>query len=215
MTLCDVSCIDVFSDGVWQGSKRPRSNQKHEPGSPNFSPYQHPASPQPPHAHGHGHGHSHALQPPSTGATGNSLNGTATTSTIGPTISGSSTSDELLFFDRTKKLLENSGTYDSFLKLLSLFSKDIIDTPTLLSSAEVFLGDGELMVQFREMVSWDVRVATAELGPPGSIRTSAPDTYAARLPDDGQGPSYRRLHETVSCSVSFSFLLSLSLDVGD
>ena len=112
------------------------------------------------------------------------------------------TQDELVFFDRTKKALENSGTYEEFLKLLQLFAKDVINTKTLVDRAEIFL-DGELMAQFKDLLGWDDKQGNIEFGPPGSIRTSAPDPMAPRNPDDGDGPSYRRLPETVR----FTFLL--------
>lgn len=105
--------------------------------------------------------------------------------------------DELLFFDRAKKTLEGDGMYDEFLKLLNLFSRDIIDTKTLVDRAEVFLGDGDLLSQFKGLLSWEER-KTEENIPPGSMRTAAPEYYALLPPEDGQGPSYRRLQDHVS-----------------
>ena len=117
---------------------------------------------------------------------------------VGPPPPVPTANDELMFFDRAKKALESGGTYDEFLKLLNLFSRDIIDTKTLIDRAEIFLGDGDLMAQFKDLLSWDDRVGNRDEGPPGSLRTSAPDYYTARPPDDGQGPSYRRLPDSVS-----------------
>ncbi|KAI0931347.1 hypothetical protein AcW2_000258 [Taiwanofungus camphoratus] len=176
-------------------AKRAKPNHKPEPSSPKFNSFQAPPSPPPVHPHQYQAPsqlppttHTHALQP----------------ANITPNVNGaSSTSEELLFFDRTKKALESGGTYDEFLKLLNLFAKDIIDTKTLIDRAEIFLGDGELMVQFKELMGWDDKVGNIEYGPPGSIRTGPPDPYAARAPDDGQGPSYRRLPESeirLACS---------------
>jgi len=108
------------------------------------------------------------------------------------------TPEELLFFDRTKKALESGGTYEEFLKLLNLFAKDVIDNKTLIDRAEIFLGDGDLMSQFKELMGWDDKHGNVDFGPPGSIRTGPPDPYAAKAPDDGQGPSYRRQPESVS-----------------
>lgn len=111
---------------------------------------------------------------------------------------GISSHDELMFFDRTKKALEATGTYEDFLKLLNLFAKDVIDTKTLVKRAEAFLTEGDLLLQFKELLDWDDKRGNIEYGPPGSIRTSAPDPNAASCPDDDEGPSYRKLPLHVS-----------------
>lgn len=170
-------------------SKKPKHNHK-DPDSPVFSPYAGPASPQlvsaippmgmPPsqlsaqNIHPHHHASSHVLG-----------HGTATSP------------DKLLFFDRAKKALENREIYEEFLKLLSLFSKDVIDSKTLIEHAQVFLGDGDLMVEFKELIGWDAERGI-ENGPPGSIRTGPPEALSALPVDDGEGPSYRRLPDSVS-----------------
>lgn len=108
--------------------------------------------------------------------------------------------DELLFFDRAKKALESRETYDEFLKLLTLFSKDIIDMKMLIERAQSFLGSGDLLTQFKDLMGWDDRIGSKEHGPPGSIRTGPPEALSALPTDDGQGPSYRRLPDSVSHS---------------
>ncbi|KAI0053407.1 hypothetical protein FA95DRAFT_1592176 [Auriscalpium vulgare] len=107
----------------------------------------------------------------------------------------STTQDELMFFDRAKRHLEARDTYDDFLKVLNMYSKDIIDLKQLVTQVEIFLGDGELLVQFKNLLSWDDKKGNVEYGPPGSIRTGPPDPVLPRPVDDGQGPSYRRLPE--------------------
>ncbi|KAI0778618.1 hypothetical protein BD413DRAFT_510540 [Trametes elegans] len=176
-----------------RAAKRAKTNQKPETASPKFSPYQVPHSPQPVNVHVHPAVPApmhppgpHPIRPAS----------------VGPGMPIPSASDELLFFDRAKKALESGGTYDKFLKLLSLFSRDIIDTKTLVDRAEVFL-EGDLMAQFKDLLSWDDKLGNRDEGPPGSLRTGAPDYYTARPPDDGQGPSYRRLPDSevkLACS---------------
>ena len=109
-----------------------------------------------------------------------------------------SSQDELLFFDRTKQALEGEGTYDDFLKLLNLFAQDVINTQTLIEQATHFLGDSDLMVQFKELMGWDEKATNTDFGPPDSIRTRPPDPQAPVCPDDGKGPSYRRLPDYVS-----------------
>lgn len=110
---------------------------------------------------------------------------------------GTTSADKLLFFDRAKKSLENREVYEEFLKLLSLFSKEIIDLKTLVERTKVFLGDGELMTEFKGLVGWDDKVENVEGGPPGSIRTGPPEALLALPVDDGEGPSYRRLPDSV------------------
>lgn len=112
------------------------------------------------------------------------------------------TPDELMFFERAKKTLESRETYDEFLKLLNLFTKDIIDTRTLIESAHMFLGDGELHAQFKDLMGWDERMHGVEYGPPGSIRTGPPESVQAARVDEGQGVSYRRLPASVSGALS-------------
>lgn len=106
------------------------------------------------------------------------------------------------------------GTYDDFLKLLNMYSSEVIELQALVEQADHFLGDvgnGELFAQFKDLVGWDDRSNNTEFGPPDSIRTRAPDPQAASCPDDGQGPSYRRLPIYVSY---FTFYLS-AFDVTD
>ena len=71
-----------------------------------------------------------------------------------------SSQDELIFWDRIKKVLEPMGTYDDFLKLLSLYSSEVVELQALVEQAEHFLGDvgnGELLAQFKDLVGWDDR----------------------------------------------------------
>ena len=74
-----------------------------------------------------------------------------------------------------------------------------MDATVLVQTAEVFLGDGDLMAEFRELVGLDDRTGGAENVPPGSIRVGPPDAMSAMPADDGEGPSYRRLPDSVSC----------------
>ncbi|KAJ7056613.1 histone deacetylase complex, SIN3 component, partial [Mycena amicta] len=110
--------------------------------------------------------------------------------------------DKLLFFDRAKRALENRQMYEDFLKLLSLFSKGVIDMKTLIDRThDAFLGDTDLMDEFKELVGWDDN--TDEKGPPGSVRTGPPEALSALPMGDGEGPSYRKLPESearLACS---------------
>lgn len=102
---------------------------------------------------------------------------------------------QLLFFDRAKKSMEPI-VYDEFLRLLSLFSKEIIDMQTLIDRSRTFLDDDDLMTEFKDLVGWDGR-DKIEKGPPGSIRTGPPEVPTALPVDDGEGPSYRKLPPSV------------------
>jgi paired amphipathic helix protein Sin3a len=64
--------------------------------------------------------------------------------------------DEFSFFDRVKKHLDDREAYTEFLKLLNLFTQEIIDLKTLVSKALLFFGNDEVLVaQFKELVGWD------------------------------------------------------------
>lgn len=114
----------------------------------------------------------------------------------------SSPPNELLFFERAKRTLESKDMYEEFLKLLNLYSKDVIDTKTLIDLAQAFLGDGELLAQFKEIAGYDDRQDNVEYGPPGSIRTGLPEPVSALPADEGEGPSYRRLPDSVSMHIT-------------
>ncbi|EGO30319.1 hypothetical protein SERLADRAFT_444328 [Serpula lacrymans var. lacrymans S7.9] len=182
--------------GSLSRSKKTKLNNKADPESPRFSPYPVPGSPlphaasvtqapgvmQPPQGHGQ-----HSVQ----------------AFTNSSYALGSSTPDELLFFDRAKKALEGRETYEDFLKILNLYSKDIIDAKMLVDMARAFLGDGELLTQFKDVIGVDEKRSSIEFGPPGSIRTGPPEALSALPADDGKGPSYRRLPKSeirLACS---------------
>jgi paired amphipathic helix protein Sin3a len=105
--------------------------------------------------------------------------------------------DELSFFDRAKKALESRETYDEFLKLLNMFSREVIDARSLISRAQAFLGDSELYEQFKDLMGWDQKVGEGEEGPPGSMRVW---TALSNETEERFGKSYRRLPLAV-CTV--------------
>jgi paired amphipathic helix protein Sin3a len=64
--------------------------------------------------------------------------------------------EEFEFFDHARKLIGSKAVYQEFLKLLNLFSQDIIDTRALVERANVFLGKSpELMAWFRKFVNYE------------------------------------------------------------
>ncbi|KAJ3524043.1 hypothetical protein NM688_g8631 [Phlebia brevispora] len=168
------------------------AHEKAVMGSPKFTAYQHPQSPQPGPSHLHPAAnaiHQQQQQLPPHGA--------AITSAF--TLNGASYSqDERLLLEKVKAALEPAGTYGDFLKLLNMYAYEVIEVQSLIQQAEHFLGDignGELLLQFRQLLGWDDKSHNIEFGPPDSIRTRPPDPQAPVCPDDGQGPSYRRLPE--------------------
>lgn len=63
------------------------------------------------------------------------------------------TSEELSLFDRIKRYIDDKATYQEFLKLLNLYTAEIIDMPTLLEKAFLFIGgNDEVFGLFREFV---------------------------------------------------------------
>ncbi|KAJ3778271.1 hypothetical protein FB446DRAFT_658434 [Lentinula raphanica] len=163
-------------------AKKPKVAHKGDPGSPPFSPFPvppkspqlslvHPAPPIPSSQH------SQMMSAPS----------------FAPVPPATNTTGDLVFFDRAKKTLENREFYEEFLKVLNLYAKDIIDVKALIKRAATFLGEGDLLDEFKEVVGYDSKQDDVENGPPGSIRTGPPEALAAQPSDDGQGPSYRKL----------------------
>jgi paired amphipathic helix protein Sin3a len=63
------------------------------------------------------------------------------------------TTDELSLFDKIKKFIDDKTMYHEFLKLLNLYTQEIIDMPTLLEKAFLFIGSSdEIFGLFREFV---------------------------------------------------------------
>ena len=62
-----------------------------------------------------------------------------------------------LGFDKVKKAIGNKQTYGDFLKLLNLFTQDIIDKDTLVERVQGFIGDTnvELFNWFKMFVGYE------------------------------------------------------------
>jgi paired amphipathic helix protein Sin3a len=64
--------------------------------------------------------------------------------------------DEVAFFDKVKKFIDDKYTYHEFLKLINLFTQDMLDTKGLVERAEQFIGQsGEIWTTFKKMVLAD------------------------------------------------------------
>lgn len=112
--------------------------------------------------------------------------------------------EELAFFDRARKFLDHREAYEDFLKLLNLYTKDILGIKDLVIKVDdLFNNDSDLCSQFRALIEWDddrdgQGMGSVEHGPPGSLRMGPPEALSAAPVDDGLGPSYRRCPDSVS-----------------
>lgn len=98
------------------------------------------------------------------------------------------TQDELVFFDRVKKFLANKQTFNEFLKLLNLYSQDLIDKTTLMHKAYGFIGGNvELTSWFKNFIQYEGRDEVIENMP------KLPGEKVVLSNCRGLGPSYRLL----------------------
>jgi paired amphipathic helix protein Sin3a len=78
----------------------------------------------------------------------------------------SGTIEELEFFEKAKKVIGNKTTYFEFLKILNLFSQDIIDSKTLVESVEPFLSRSpELFYWFKTFVKYEEEIEPEIVAP--------------------------------------------------
>lgn len=100
----------------------------------------------------------------------------------------SSLLEELAFFDKVKRAIGNKQTYNEFLKMLNLFSQDIIDKDTLVERVDLFLGDNhaDLLSWFKQFVGYEEKTQHIEdiTFKKHQIELSLCKAY---------GPSYRQL----------------------
>lgn len=99
--------------------------------------------------------------------------------------------EELAFFDRVKKFIGNKQTYNEFLKLLNLFSQDLIGKDMLVDKVQNFIGGNkELMDWFKRFVGWEGKDEVVDNIPRSlnKVRLSV---------CRGLGPSYRLLPKLV------------------
>lgn len=100
----------------------------------------------------------------------------------------STTQEELGFFDRAKKQIGNRASYAEFMKLLNLFSQDLIDKYTLVDRVGSFIGGSpDLMKYFKDWLDIEDQDEVVE----ARVR---PDTGRVNLSHcRALGPSYRHL----------------------
>lgn len=116
------------------------------------------------------------------------------------------TMDEVAFFERVKKHIDDRATYLDFLKLLNLYTQDAIDVATLVDRASLFLGGRpELLQAFKTLCGYDMgRHGWLEQDDP--VLENVPALERERFDLSTQkscGPSYRKLPASevnLSCS---------------
>ncbi|GAB5588318.1 hypothetical protein Unana1_03218 [Umbelopsis nana] len=109
----------------------------------------------------------------------------------------SMTVEETEFFERVKKHINNKVTYNEFLKVLNLFSQQLLDQNTLVERVESFIGnDKKLFKWFKEFVGYDGRDEIVENIP---VMATKPDFLQSK----SFGQSYRLIPaslQTEACS---------------
>lgn len=107
---------------------------------------------------------------------------------LGPTPPAVLAGDEILFFDKVKKHLNNRNSNVEFLKLCNLYTQDLIDKNVLMQRAHEFIGNhADLFNWFKNFIYWNGEDQTVDNRPaPPSGRVSLSNCR-------GYGPSYRLL----------------------
>ncbi|GES74256.1 paired amphipathic helix protein pst1 [Rhizophagus clarus] len=95
--------------------------------------------------------------------------------------------EELMFFEKVKKYIANKHSYNEFLKLINLYSQQILDTYSLVKKVQNFIGQNtELFEWFKQFVKYDEKDEIVQ-----NTANSRP-----RVDLEGcisYGPSYRQL----------------------
>jgi paired amphipathic helix protein Sin3a len=96
--------------------------------------------------------------------------------------------DDLAFFERAKKHISNRTAMTEFMKLINMFTMDLITKDVLIHKASHFIGGSpDLLNHLKAMVSFDAREDVIENKPePPTGRVSLSNCR-------GYGPSYRLL----------------------
>lgn len=107
--------------------------------------------------------------------------------------------EELAFFEQAKKFIGNKQTYNEFLKVLNLFSQEILDRRQLVDRVDAFIGGNkELFQWFKRFVRWDGSDEVVENTPlhPSGIDDVMTETRESELEKCKKyGPTYRLLPE--------------------
>ncbi|OZJ02279.1 hypothetical protein BZG36_05062 [Bifiguratus adelaidae] len=108
--------------------------------------------------------------------------------------------EEAEFFDRVRRHINNKSVYNEFLKVLNLFSQQIVDQNILVERVESFIGGNrELFDWFKAFVHYDGKDEHVDNVPVPDNSALKPDLVSCRA----YGPSYRVLPkswQTQPCS---------------
>ena len=104
--------------------------------------------------------------------------------------------NEMHFFERVRMAMDNRDVYNEFLKLINLFTQDIIDMRRLVEQSRTFLGE-ELLVQFKEILGWDSSWESNNTVA-GGATSEGMERLSKEYLSIRNGPSYRRLPSSVS-----------------
>lgn len=113
---------------------------------------------------------------------------------------------EVALFDRIKRHIDAKAAYTEFLKLLQLFSQDVIDARLLLDQAALFIGDNaDLFDMFCHMVGYDQGRDDWLTNAPPTVSNIPVSRRNPVIPGlfKAYGPSYHRLprfESNLSCS---------------
>ena len=95
--------------------------------------------------------------------------------------------NEIAFFDKVKKSIGNKQTYNEFLKLLKLYSSDVVDKETLYQKSRSLIGEfPELFEWFKNFIGWEESPLRIE---DIAIKKQQIDLLMCKA----AGPSYRQL----------------------
>ncbi|KAI9306630.1 hypothetical protein BJ944DRAFT_45137 [Cunninghamella echinulata] len=102
-------------------------------------------------------------------------------------------SEEIELFDHINKHIGNKPSYEVFLKLLNLYSQNIIELEELVKRVDVFLGNKpELMVWFKAVIGYEhSSTASSTIERPNTPVIPKPDLVRCETVSDS--PSYRRV----------------------
>lgn len=104
------------------------------------------------------------------------------------TVKNTSFSEEIGFFDKVKKAIGNKQTYSDFLKVLNLFTQDIIDKDTLVERVEGFFGEPHM-----ELFNWFKMFVGYEDKPQNIENITFKKHHLELSLCKAYGPSYRQL----------------------
>ncbi|CAO3642759.1 unnamed protein product [Cunninghamella blakesleeana] len=100
--------------------------------------------------------------------------------------------EEIELFDHIHKHIGNKPSYEVFLKLLNLYSQDIIDLDELVKRVNTFLGSKpELMIWFKAVIGYDSSTSSTPTVERPTTSIQKPDLVRCETVNDS--PSYRRV----------------------